>query len=88
MDGSIDEESKEETDSLRIQCKYNGLPNYGKRGQLLLRLKKLKEFREQSAQAEEDGEITLDPDIDGEPLSDSDYSGCFEQVDPLLAVSS
>ena len=55
---------------------------------MLLRLKKLKEFREQSAQAEEEGEITLDPDIDGEPLSDSDYSGCFEQVDPLLAVSS
>ena len=53
MDSSVDDEEGEETDSLRIQCKYNGLPNYGRRGQLLMRLKRLKEFREENAAREE-----------------------------------
>lgn len=31
-------------DDLRLQCKYNGLCNYGTKGQLLMRLKKLEEY--------------------------------------------
>lgn len=73
---------------MRIQCKYNGLPNYGRHGQLLMRLKRLTEFREESAAREEGDTIQIDPSVDGEPLSDSDYSGCFEQPDPLLSFSS
>ena len=64
---------------MRIQCKYNGLPNYGRRGQLLMRLKRLKEFREENAAREEGDTIQIDPSVDG---------GCFEQPDPLLSFSS
>lgn len=53
-----------------------------------MRLKRLKEFREESAAREEGDTIKIDPSVDGEPLSDSDYSGCFEQPDPLLSFSS
>lgn len=45
LDKEIDDSSCEDsTDSLRLQCKYNGLCNYGTKGQLLMRLQKLKEF--------------------------------------------
>ena len=36
--------NEESVDSLRLQCKYNGLCNYGTKGQLLMRLAKFKEY--------------------------------------------
>lgn len=39
MDPSV----KEEDDMLRLKCRMSGLCNYGSRGQLIMRLKKLKE---------------------------------------------
>lgn len=85
MDKEIDDSSCEDsTDSLRLQCKYNGLCNYGTKGQLLMRLQKLKEFelwyyiiyRYTDLKASE-LVIEVDPALDGEPLSDSDYDGCY-----------
>lgn len=85
MDKEIDDSSCEDsTDSLRLQCKYNGLCNYGTKGQLLMRLQKLKEFelwnsiicRYTDLKASE-LVVEVDPALDGEPLSDSDYDGCY-----------
>lgn len=86
LDKEIDDSSCEDsTDSLRLQCKYNGLCNYGTKGQLLMRLQKLKEFelsyyiicRYTDLKASE-LVIEVDPELDGEPLSDSDYDGCYQ----------
>ena len=40
----VDPSIKEEDDVLRIQCRMNGLCNYGSRGQLIMRLRKLNEY--------------------------------------------
>lgn len=81
-------ETEESVDSLRLQCKYNGLCNYGTRGQLLMRLNKLKEWErvwwvicrfteKQMNEMKQEQCVELDPELDGEPLSNSDYEGCF-----------
>ena len=45
LDMELEDESEDSNiDDLRLQCKYNGLCNYGTKGQLLMRLKKLEEY--------------------------------------------
>ena len=40
----IDPSTKEEDGVLRFHCRMNGLCNYGSRGQLIMRLRKLNEY--------------------------------------------
>lgn len=44
MNQELEEDNEESVDRLRLECKYNGLCNYGTKGQLLMRLHKLKEL--------------------------------------------
>ena len=45
LDMELEDQSEDiNIDDLRLQCKYNGLCNYGTKGQLLMRLKKLEEY--------------------------------------------
>ena len=45
LDMELEDESEDiNIVDLRLQCKYNGLCNYGTKGQLLMRLKKLEEY--------------------------------------------
>ena len=45
LDGEAEESSvTDKDDVLRLQCRMNGLCNYGSRGKLLMRLKKLREL--------------------------------------------
>lgn len=45
LNGEAEDSSiTEEDDVLRLQCRMNGLCNYGSRGKLIMRLKKLREL--------------------------------------------
>lgn len=136
MDGSLEESSAsgDSDDALRLRCKYNGLCNYGSRGQLLMRLSVLDKWvrcdkvrtrmtqrvregdefkrdwdfirsdkgqdqdqdpdpdpdqnqkREREREREEKeqelkSKPSPDPELDGEPLSVSDYDECFIPVE-------
>ena len=77
LDGSLEDSAvNENDDALRLRCKYNGLCNYGSRGQLLMRLSLLNKMLGKTEEAEE-VEPEIDPELDGEPLSVSDYEECF-----------
>lgn len=79
-------EGEEGEDVMRLQCRMNGLCNYGSRGVLRMRLKKMREYRWRDdvrsrlnpvEEKNDEKEVVLDPSIDGESLDVSDYEECF-----------
>lgn len=81
-----DGEGEDGEDVMRLQCRMNGLCNYGSRGMLRMRLKKMKEWMCEGdmrnrlnpvEEKNEEKEAELDPSIDGESLDVSDYEECF-----------